>query len=402
MNLKGDYEGSSLNSILQLLCDDQRTGILRVTSGDKQSRVVFKEGTIVYAIGSHKEARLGAILRRDGVLSEEHLKKCLLTAKKSKLAIGKVLVDRGYISLDVLKKYNKKQVEEILYNLLFWRKGAFEYNDTEINLTGMIITQLNPMRLILEATRRIDEMSMLTEMIPSDQIIFKISNKPQNEEEDIKFSPNEWRILSLIDGIRTLRQIIKITGYDEFAVYKIVYSIMSYGLIEKLEGTTAPEEKPERDHTSIITFYSGVFQVIENILSTDYSHLVSTLFEECKSNLSPPYGTIIAEFQIGRMPSDAQIDSIYTTLGGVLENGTQHNLLLIDSFNALCRYIISEISLLGKNPVQQIIEEIKRLIDFAETYPLEPVEKIKIMTELREICKEVQLKIDKLSSDNTP
>lgn len=66
MNLKGDYEGSSLNSILQLLCDDQRTGILRVTSGDKQSRVVFKEGTIVYAIGSHKEARLGSILRRAG------------------------------------------------------------------------------------------------------------------------------------------------------------------------------------------------------------------------------------------------------------------------------------------------------------------------------------------------
>ena len=398
MNLKGDYEGSSLNSILQLLCDDQRTGILRVTSGEKQSRVVFKEGTIVYAIGSHKEARLGAILRRDGVLSEEHLKKCLLSAKETKQALGKVLVNRGYISLETLKKYNKKQVEEILYNLLFWRKGEFEYSDSELNLSGMIITQLNPMRLILEASRRIDEMSMLTEMIPSDQIIFKISDKPQTDEEEIKFSPNEWRILSLIDGIRPLRQIIEITGYDEFAVYKIVYSIMSYGLIEKMEGSPVTVKKNESNHTSIISFYSAVFQVIEKFLSADYSHLTATLFEECKNNLSSPYRTIVADFQVGTIPGEAEIDTIHKTLTEVLENGMQHNLLLIDSFNALCRYLISEISLLGKNPVQHIIAEIKRLLAFVETYPLEPIEKIKITTELKQICREVQAKLDKLSN----
>ena len=81
MNLKGDFEGSFLGSIMQLLCDDQRTGILRVRNENRESRVIFKEGNIVYAMGSHKEARLGSILRRDGVLLEEQLKNSVLIPK---------------------------------------------------------------------------------------------------------------------------------------------------------------------------------------------------------------------------------------------------------------------------------------------------------------------------------
>ena len=44
-------------------------------------------------------------------------------------AIGKILLDKGYITLDVLKEYNQKQVEEIPYNILFWKKGKFEYKE---------------------------------------------------------------------------------------------------------------------------------------------------------------------------------------------------------------------------------------------------------------------------------
>jgi len=67
----------------------------------------------------------------------------------------------------------------------------------------MIVTQLNPMKLILEASRRIDELSVLKEFIPSDNLVFQMSGKVQNKEE-IKLNANEWRILSLVDGTRTL------------------------------------------------------------------------------------------------------------------------------------------------------------------------------------------------------
>ncbi|MCF6242744.1 MAG: AsmA family protein, partial [Bacteroidales bacterium] len=42
--------------------------------------------------------------------------------------------------------------------------------------------------------------------------------------DEIKLNANEWRVLSLIDGTRTVRQVINESSYDEFAVYKIFFS----------------------------------------------------------------------------------------------------------------------------------------------------------------------------------
>lgn len=159
MNLQGDFEGAFLASIFQLLHDDQKTGVLHVTCHSRECKVFFREGTIIYAQSSAKGVRLGALLRRDGIISHEELQKCLLTARKKRLAMGRILVDEGYVSLDVLKEYNRKQVEEILYGVLLWEKGTFLYQDRDLRLEGMVVTRLNPMQLILEASRRIDEMN---------------------------------------------------------------------------------------------------------------------------------------------------------------------------------------------------------------------------------------------------
>lgn len=96
--------------------------MLTVTGNDVTSRVFFNNGTIVYATASLKEARLGFLLRTNGVISEQQLKKCLDLAKESKTHLGKILVDKGYISSETLKKYNIRQVETILYNLFSAKK----------------------------------------------------------------------------------------------------------------------------------------------------------------------------------------------------------------------------------------------------------------------------------------
>lgn len=234
MSLQGDFNGVTLASILQLLCNDQKTGILVATRGKDKSKVYFHKGTIVYATAGVKTNRLGFLLRNDGIISDQQLQKCLAFAKAENLHLGKVLVDKGYISLETLKTYNTRQVETILYNLLFWEKCVFGYKDAKLNLKNMIVTQLNPIKLILEASRRINELSVLKKVIPSDQLVFKMSGKVKSNNE-IKLDADEWRILSLVDGTRPVHRIILESGYDAIAVYKILYSVISSGLIEQKE-----------------------------------------------------------------------------------------------------------------------------------------------------------------------
>ncbi len=94
MNLQGDFEGLTLASVLQLLCNDQKTGVLTVTCENEKSRVFFEKGTIVYASASLKEARLGFLLRNDGIISAQQLQNCIAFAKETKLHLGKVLVEK--------------------------------------------------------------------------------------------------------------------------------------------------------------------------------------------------------------------------------------------------------------------------------------------------------------------
>jgi len=268
MNLQGDFEGLTLASILQLLCNDQKTGVLTVTCDEDESKVFFEQGTIIYASASLREARLGFLMRNDGIISVQQLQKCLALAKEKNMHLGKILVDKGYISLDTLKKYNTKQVEAILYNLLFWKQGRFEYKDAKLNLKGMIVTQLNPMKLILEASRRIDELSVLKEFIPSDNLVFQMSGKVQSKDE-IKLNANEWRILSLIDGTRTVRQIIKQSTYDEFAVYKIFFSVISSGLIEQKEEVQLDDPTGADDYFAIMTVFNDILQSIKKNIADE-------------------------------------------------------------------------------------------------------------------------------------
>tara|TARA_B100000614_G_C14518083_1_gene481451 strand:- start:434 stop:1150 length:717 start_codon:yes stop_codon:yes gene_type:complete len=237
VNLQGDFEGLALASIFQLLCSDEKTGVLTVTGNSHENRVYFHNGTIVYATSSLKETRLGFLLLSDGVISQQQLEQCLDLSKAHNMHLGKILVDKGYISLDKVEKYNTWQVETVLYNLFFYQNGKFDYNDEELNLQGMIVARLNPMKLIMEASRRIDELSVLKKSIPSQGLVYKMSGTvPGND--GINLDASEWRVLSRVDGLRTVRQVIDQSGYDEFTVYKILFSLISSGVIMEKETLT--------------------------------------------------------------------------------------------------------------------------------------------------------------------
>jgi len=390
MNLQGDFEGLNLASILQLLCNDQKTGVLTVTRDDEESRVFFEQGTIIYASASLKEARLGFLMRNDGIISLQQLQKCLAHAKEEKMHLGKIMVDKGYISLDTLKKYNTKQVETILYNLLFWKQGKFEYKDAKLKLKGMIVTQLNPMKLILEASRRIDELSVLQESIPSDKLVFKMSGKMQSKDE-IKLNANEWRILSLIDGTRTVRQIITQSGYDEFAVYKIFFSVISSGLIEQKEEIQLDDPGEENDYSAILTVFTDILQSIKKNIDEELGDRSYALFEESKTGLAIEFKDIFRDYH-----PDNHKNSNLQAITSVLEKMEyieDPKEFLVTGFAQYCTRVLQKVGeLLGSHPLIKILESIEKVLEYVKKYQAGSKEKNKIVNDMRNVIMKIQSK----------
>lgn len=161
MAFYGNIESIYLSSILQLLCNDKKSGVLSVRKDVVEVRIYFYEGIIIYATGSEKEYRLGYFLRKTGVVPTDVLRKCLKLSESKKQTLGKTLVEEGCIPIDVLKENMEKKVNKILYSLLLWKKGTFEFIERPIRLKGHVIVELNTMALILEASRRADEKASL-------------------------------------------------------------------------------------------------------------------------------------------------------------------------------------------------------------------------------------------------
>ncbi len=232
MGIKGKLETLCLTSILQLLDNEQKTGVLRVSNGVNEVKIFLKDGTIIHATSSQKKFKLGNLLRRLGVLSKEELMRCLQSAREKNKKLGSVLVEKGHLSIDELKAALHYQAKKILYSLFFWETGEFEYEDTPLSVERRLITQMNTMDIVLKATCLIDEWSVITKLIPNDHLIFKITGKNHGSK---KFTENERRILSLINGRRTLRELINEGGYSDFAAFKIVHTLMLLGRVEIID-----------------------------------------------------------------------------------------------------------------------------------------------------------------------
>ena len=296
MSLKGDIENFHLSSILQLLSADKKSGLLTIDDGTRKVQVFISNGNIVYAVGTQKEVRLGYLLRTKGIISAEELQKALTLAKQRKERLGKILVERGFISVETLKKFLHQQVREILYDLFLWKNGAFEYVDQEINLADELTTELNYMEVILEGTRRVDEWSILRKNIPHPQIVFRINRDVEQQDEAVNLTANEWRVISLVDGQRTVQQIIADSGHDEFTVYRMINSLISSGLVEKSESGTRAIAGGQDETPIIIQIYHEVLQNMLKLLEKAVGKRAPGILDEAKAQVPEQQSALLQNF----------------------------------------------------------------------------------------------------------
>ncbi len=249
MPLTGNIETFHITNVLQLLHNDQKTGILKVTWKDEAITVYIKQGNMINATKSHEKNRLGDLLIKHGIINEKQLKECLKDSKKKNITLGKVVVEKEYATANALGKIIFKQAENAIYDLFFWEKGEFEYIDEEFSTQGMVIKKINIMSTMLEAARRIDEMSVLKKQIPRKDIVFKVSGNLRGGSE-IKLNPDEWSVLALIDGKLSVKGIISESINDTYAIYKILNSLISSGYIKE-EEIVSPLQQAEEAYDKL-------------------------------------------------------------------------------------------------------------------------------------------------------
>jgi len=236
MAIEGPLRELGIHDVFQLLDLSRKTGTLTVTSllRDNQGTVYFERGAVIYALIRSNPHPLGELLLRAGKISEGDLSRARDAQTKSGdgRRLGEILVESGAVTRRELERHVRFQVEEVVFELMSWREGFFSFEEREVvNVPAEATIRISTESLLMEGARRIDEWSRIEGKIPHLGVVPSLCAVTEDHAAQLDLLPNEWEVLSEIDGARDLRAIAAELARSEFDVARIAYGLVTTGVV---------------------------------------------------------------------------------------------------------------------------------------------------------------------------
>lgn len=229
MAIRGSLKEASLPDVCQLLALGQKTGCLSVTDRSSFGYIYFDKGRITYASILNRPDRLGELLVKHGVITRQELVDAMeQQAQQPGERLGRILIGRGCLTESQLHRYIALQIEEAVYHLFTWSQGTFYFEADERPREQEFLVSLNPENLLLEGARRVDEWTRIEKKIPSFDLIFALERDP-TAVPDVALTEEQRAILPLVDGRRTVQDMVDETGLVEFEVGRALYGLIQAG-----------------------------------------------------------------------------------------------------------------------------------------------------------------------------
>jgi tetratricopeptide (TPR) repeat protein len=262
MAIKGSLKEASLPDVIQLLFLGRRTGCLALADRHNFGTIYFDEGHIVYATIVNRRDRLGDLLLASGRISQDQLTAAIEQQRGDRdRKLGEILVELGALGRSELEQYIRHQIEEAVYYLFTWSSGTFNFEAGVRPEREDFLVRLNPEGLLLEGARRVDEWSLIEKKIPSFDIIFSVDRTHLGESAP-ELSPEQQRLIPLLDGTRDVQQVFDRSGLMEFDAGKALFGLITAGFAHRV-GTsevTAPRVNDSRveEHRNLgVAFYKA-------------------------------------------------------------------------------------------------------------------------------------------------
>jgi hypothetical protein len=168
MPLTGELEHLPIVDLIQLIHSTRKSGTLNVCSHRGEGMLIFSNGYIVSASHSQEHIKIGSILLKNKLVTQEEIDRALLLQHKQgaqKKPLVTILLDSCKLSKEQAFKALETLIEMTLVEMISWTRGRFSF-DTGIVATaddyrylpqtlqeGALDTQM----LLMDALRIFDE-----------------------------------------------------------------------------------------------------------------------------------------------------------------------------------------------------------------------------------------------------
>ncbi len=234
--LSGDISVISIAEVLQLLDLQRQTGVLSIFTRQSEITLYVKMGRLEFAAsrGLRVEFRIGRYLVEDGAITREELHTVLDNRAGSKRLLGELLIQLGMATEEHVRRALVRQTTELVYEVVRWKAGRFAFTVGVDNLAATkAALGIETGGLVMEGFRRVDEWRLIEGSFDFDEVLYHDTVAIERLGQDANLTRQERAVLSAIDGERTIREIVDLTGGSSFELCKILYQFLNSRLVRR-------------------------------------------------------------------------------------------------------------------------------------------------------------------------
>ncbi|MFO0584514.1 MAG: DUF4388 domain-containing protein [Anaeromyxobacter sp.] len=264
MALRGTLRDFGIAEILQLIGQQAKSGILHLASREDEIHITIADGNLVGAESARRQARdrLGNMLVRAEIITNEELEHALDLQKRSLRRLGDVLMELGYISMEELKETTALQTTETVYRLFAWKSGDYSFDAQDVDWDPYTVTPLRAESVLMEGFRQVDEWPLIKKRISSRAMTFerlkhldpgeKTSSRPipkddvdaafdglgeapaEKKGEFATLGGNERKVYELALPGRTVEKVVDLSRLGEFETCKALLNLVNLGYLKAI------------------------------------------------------------------------------------------------------------------------------------------------------------------------
>ena len=232
MAFMGETTDVGVPELLSVLARRGLSGRLNITANSEEVQVVLERGQVGKVSSSHHGSRIGRVLVRLGKVTESDLDRAvrMQSIGRSSKQIGQILTEAGLVTSADLNQAAQEQATEALARVFGADHGTFFFTDDRISDNDGSSITLNAEGIVLEASRRADELATLRRLLPKPKSMLQIDHAQLPSTG--RLPEPEQRVIRMAVGKPvSIEDLIRDFGDDELLAVRTVVSLRERGVL---------------------------------------------------------------------------------------------------------------------------------------------------------------------------
>ncbi|MGI8476017.1 MAG: DUF4388 domain-containing protein [Thermomicrobiales bacterium] len=230
----GETVDIGVAELLSVLARRRHARRLTITADGDEVQTFLNDGKVILMSSSNHSLRLGRVLVRLGVIDQERLDAAIQEQDRNGRGrpLGQILIDRGWAGNDDLARAAEEQCVDALTRVIVAKHGSFMFNRDAAPLAKRGLVSLNTDGIVLEASRRADEMVTLRSLLPPSDALLSLPRAGAGSAAGSACTLLETRVIEeLRRETGSLADLAQRIPVPEVALWRSVIGLRERGLL---------------------------------------------------------------------------------------------------------------------------------------------------------------------------